>query len=48
MDHTKFNEINYYLVYSYEDIDIVIVDQELPENLLPLCKKHKINVIVVN
>lgn len=48
MDHTKFNEINYYLVYSYEDIDIVIVDQELPENLLTLCKKHKINVIVVN
>ena len=48
MDHTKFNEINYYLVYSYDDIDIVIVDQELPENLLTLCKKHKINVIVVN
>ena len=46
MDHTKFNEINFYQVYDLDDIDILIIDQPLPENLASQCQKHQIHVIV--
>lgn len=46
MDHTKFNEINYYLVFQWNDIDVLITDQPLPTDLQKICQKHQIHMII--
>ena len=48
IDHTKFFEVNYYQVFNLDDIDIIIVDKELPKELNEICQKHQIHVIVAD
>ena len=47
MDHSKMGEINYYQVFEVPEIDILITDSQLPEDLLEVCDKKGVEVIIV-
>lgn len=46
IDSSRMNRKNYYKVFDFEDIDILITDRPLNETLLQVCRKHQVQVII--
>lgn len=45
MDHSKMGEANYYRVFDFSEIDILITDCPLPQELAERCQQEKVQVI---
>ena len=45
MDHSKVNIQQFYLVYDYDIIDVIITDQPLPVDIQNICKEKRIRII---
>ena len=45
MDHTKMGEANYYTVFGFSEIDILVTDRPLPPEIADRCAREKIAVI---
>ncbi len=45
IDSTKFGKTSYYRTVPFEDIDIIVCDQRLPEEMCKYCDEHGIEYV---
>ena len=45
MDHSKFGEANYYHVFDFREIDILVTDRPLPEDIAERCAEAHVEVL---
>lgn len=46
MDHSKINKSYYYKAFNISDIDILITDRSLPDDLIHICEKNEVQIIM--
>lgn len=46
VDSSKLNRKNYYKVFDFNEIDILITDKKLDDQLFEVCNNHQIQVII--
>lgn len=47
-DHTKFNKIKTYLFADFEDIDIIVTTNKIPDDTLKILQDKQIEVIMID
>ena len=45
MDHSKMGESNYYHVFDFEEIDVLVTDRPLPGDMAERCAAAHVEVL---